>query len=47
MKRKTKLQKSVLRNHKHIPVFWVIINDRKDALLVMNWLTGEFQVLDK
>lgn len=45
--KKTKIQKQIMRRHKLLPMVWTIINDRKDALLVMNWLTGEFRVLEK
>lgn len=45
--KKTKNQKKVLWNHKKIPFFWTVINEYKDHLLVMNWFTGGFRVLDK
>lgn len=45
--KKSKAQRKILRNHRKIPFFWRIINDVKDHLLVMNWVTGSFQVLDK
>lgn len=47
MKKKTKEQKKILREYKLFPLFYVIINEQKDRLLVMNRLTGEFRVLDK
>lgn len=45
--KKTKAQKSLLWKYRKIPLFHTVINDRKDALLVMNLLTGTFSVLDK
>lgn len=45
--KKTKKQKAILWKNRKIPFFHTIINDRKDALLVMNWITGRFSVLTK
>lgn len=44
---KSKAQRKLLWKNRKIPFFWTVINDREDALLVMNWFTGTFQVLDK
>jgi hypothetical protein len=45
--KKSKSQKKVLWKHRKVPFFWTIINDYKYSLVVMNWLTGSFRVLDK
>lgn len=44
---KTKTQRKLLRKYRKIPFFWAVIHDKKDHLLVMNWITGNFNVLDK
>ena len=44
---KTVAQRKILWKNRKIPFFWTIINDKKDHLLVMNWFTGSFRVLDK
>jgi hypothetical protein len=45
--KKSKTQRKTLWKNCKIPIFWVIVNDRKNALVVMNWVTGTFLVLDK
>lgn len=47
MKKKTKEQKTVIRNHGLWPLFWAVISERPESLLVMSWLTGESRLLDK
>ena len=44
---KTKEQKKLLRANKMIPIFWTVIKDRKEHLLVVNTYTGEYRVLEK
>lgn len=44
---KTVAQRKIMWKHRKVPFFWVIVSDKKDHLLVMNWLTGSFRVLDK
>ena len=44
---KTIAQRNLLWKNRKIPFFWTIVTDKKDHLLVMNWLTGSFRVLDK
>lgn len=45
--KKSKTQKKILVKNRMIPFLWIIINDQKERLTVMNWLTGTFRVLDK
>lgn len=45
--KKIKEQKALMRKYKLFPLFWAVVNDRKEILLVMNILTGEFRALDK
>ena len=45
--KKSKTQRKLLWKNRKIPFFWTIVNDKKDHLLVMNWFTGSFRVLDK
>lgn len=45
--KKSMEQKKVLLKNRKIPFFWTIVNDKKDHILVMNWFTGSFRVLDK
>lgn len=44
---KTVAQMKILWKHRKVPFFWTIVNDKKDHILVMNWFTGSFRVLDK
>lgn len=45
--KKSKSQKRLLWRYRKIPCFWVIINDHEKCMSVMNWVTGEHDVLDK
>ena len=44
---KTAAQRKILWKHRKVPFLWTIVKDKKDHILVVNWLTGKFQVLDK
>lgn len=45
--KKSKNQKKLLWKNRKIPFFWIIVNDFKERMTVMNWLTGDFHVFDK
>ena len=45
--KKTKGHTRILWKNRMWPLLWELISDHKDSLLVMNWLTGEFRVVDK
>lgn len=44
---KTKEQRKLLWKNMKIPLFWVVITEHKNCMSVMNWLTGDFDILDK
>lgn len=44
---KTVAQRKILWKYRKVPFFWTVVTDKKDYLLVMNWFTGSFRVLDK
>ena len=45
--KKTPEQKELIRGNKMIPLFWTVITDAENHLLVVNTFTGEYRVLDK
>lgn len=45
--KKTKQQKRIIRRNKMWPLFWEVLRDKKEWLLVWSRLTGEIRVLDK
>ena len=45
--KKTLLQKQLIRENKMIPLFWYVVTDSKNHMLVANVLTGEYRVLEK
>lgn len=45
--KKTEEQKKIIRDNKMIPLFWHVVKDSKNHLLVVNTFTGEYRVLDK
>ena len=45
--KKTLLQKQMIRENKMIPLFWHVITDSKNHMLVANTFTGEYRVLEK
>ena len=47
MKKKTKEQKTVIRNHGYKPFMWEVIVDQERYLIVRNWLTLRYMCLYK
>lgn len=47
IRRKTKEQKKLLRKMKMVPFLWTVINDYREGILAMHWLTGEFRYINK
>lgn len=45
--KKTKEQKKLIRKNKMIPVFWILLGDAKNHMVLVNVFTGECRLLDK
>lgn len=45
--KKSKNQKKLIRKNKKIPFFYVIVGEFESRMTIMNWVTGDFHVLDK
>ena len=45
--KKTKEHKRILRENRMWPLFWEVMWERKDRILVRSYITGEVRVLDK
>lgn len=45
--KKTLMQKQLIRENKLRPLFWHVVTDSRDHMLVANIFTGEYRVLDK
>lgn len=45
--KKTLMQKQLIRENKMIPLFWCVVTDSENYMLVANVLTGEYRVLER
>ena len=43
----TKEQQAVLKNRGLNPLFWVVVRDLQDSMIVRNRVSGEFKVVTK
>lgn len=47
MKKKTKLQKAVIRNHGLWPFMWGVVEERERYLVIRNWFSLQYMYVYK